>query len=115
MRPTVVVGLGGSNGWHALAWATDHAIATGAVLVLCHACREDSPLATRGGLPSTSLLELADPELARAVAHTLMRLGGHRVTVHVEPVRPAALLLDAARTANLVVIGAPTRTDLTST
>lgn len=112
MRPTIVVGLGGTNGWQALAWATEHAIDTGAALVLCHACRADSPLTTRGRASSISLLELADPALARAVAHTRMRLGGHRVTVQVEAVRPAALLLDVARTANLVVIGPPTRTDL---
>ena len=27
MRPTIAVGLGGSNGWYALAWATEQAMA----------------------------------------------------------------------------------------
>lgn len=112
MRPTIVVGLGGTNRWYALAWATEQAMATGASLVLCHACRDDSPLATHAGPPTVSLLEIADPALARSVARTRMRLGGSRVTVRVEPARPATLLVDAARGADLVVIGPPTRTDL---
>ena len=29
MRPTIVVGLGGSNGWFALAWAIEHAMFAG--------------------------------------------------------------------------------------
>jgi nucleotide-binding universal stress UspA family protein len=112
VRPTIVVGLGGSNGWFALAWAIEHAGVSGASLVLCHACRDDSPLASSAGPPGMSLLELADPALARAVARTRMRLGGHRVTVRAEPARPSALLLDAAKAADLVVVGPPSRTDL---
>jgi nucleotide-binding universal stress UspA family protein len=112
VRPTIVVGLGGSNGWFALAWAIEHAGASGASLVLCHACRADSPLASSAGPPGMALLEIVDPALARAVAQARMRLGGHRVTVRAEPLRPSALLLDAARNADLVVLGPPARTDM---
>jgi nucleotide-binding universal stress UspA family protein len=59
-----------------------------------------------------SLLELVDPALARAVARTRTRLGGHRVTVRAEPARASTMILDAARGAQLVVLGPPARTDL---
>jgi nucleotide-binding universal stress UspA family protein len=106
MQPRVVVGLGGATGWYALAWAAEHASASGADLILCHACPADSPLATRR-VPPPSLIELCDPPLARAVAATKARLGGHRVTLRVEPVRPADLILAAEASADLVVVGPP--------
>jgi nucleotide-binding universal stress UspA family protein len=107
VRPIIVVGLGGSRGWHALAWATDEAAATRGRLVVCHACQPDSPLARPGTAPSIALLELIDPALARAVATARSRLGGDRVTMRTAPGRPGRLLLDAAANADLVVVGAP--------
>jgi nucleotide-binding universal stress UspA family protein len=109
MRPTIVAGLGGTNGWHALAWAADQAMSTGGRLVLCHACPPQSPLAGRGPNAPIGLLELADPQLARAVASARARLGGNRVALQVRPGHAEAVLLDAARTADLVVVGGPGR------
>jgi nucleotide-binding universal stress UspA family protein len=109
MRSTIVAGLGGGNGWHALAWAADEATATGGRLVLCHACPADSPLAGRGPNAPIGLLELVDPQLARAVASARTRLGGNRVVLHVRPGRAEAVLLEAARDADLLVVGGPGR------
>lgn len=107
MRSTIVAGIGGTNGWHALAWAADEAFTTGARLVLCHACPPDSPLATRGRNAPIGLVELVDPPLARALASARTRLGGDRVTLRIIPGRPADALLAAARDADLLVVGAP--------
>ncbi|MEV1286490.1 universal stress protein [Micromonospora sp. NPDC049679] len=96
MRPTIVVGLGGGGGWHALAWATNEALSSGARLVLCHACRPDSVLASRGPAAPTGLPELVDPALARAVTSARTRLGGDRVTLRVLPGRPEHLLVEGA-------------------
>lgn len=109
MRSTIVVGLGGAGGWHALAWAADEALATGGRLVLCHACPPESPLAASGPSAPMGRLELADPQLARAVASTRARLGGDRVALRVLPGRPAAVLVQAAADADLVVVGWPSR------
>jgi nucleotide-binding universal stress UspA family protein len=108
VRPTIVVGLGGGGGWHALAWATNEALSSGARLVLCHACRPDSVLASRGPAAPTGLLELVDPALARAVTSARTRLGGDRVTLRVLPGRPEHLLVEGAADADLVVVGPPT-------
>ncbi|MDQ7910193.1 universal stress protein [Phytohabitans sp. ZYX-F-186] len=107
MRPTILVGLGGSGGWQALAWATDEAAGTGANLVLLHACPPDSPLAARAPSPSLAVVELFDPSLARAVATTRARLGGDRVQLRLLPGRPGPLLVTAAARASLVVVGPP--------
>lgn len=112
MRPIIVVGLGGSGGWHALAWAADEAVATGGRLVLCRACPPDSPLAARGPDTPIRLLELVDPALARAVASTRTRLGGDRVGLRFLPGRPGPLLVEAAADADLAVLGAPSRARL---
>lgn len=107
MRPTILVGLGGSGGWHALAWAIDEATVVGARLVLCHACPPDSPLAGRGPATPISLVELVDPPLARAVASARASLGGDRVDLQVLAGRPGPVLVAAATHADLVVLGAP--------
>ncbi|MFY1632890.1 universal stress protein [Solwaraspora sp. WMMB335] len=108
MRPQIVVGLGGSTGGHALAWALDQAAGCAGQLLICHGCRPDSALATAGPHPPLALLELADPALARAIAAARRRLGGDRVQLLIRPEHPAGLLLDAARRADLVVVGAAT-------
>lgn len=109
MRSTIVVGLGGAGGWHALAWAADEALATGARLELCHACPPESSLAASGPNAPMGPLELADPQLARAVASTRTRLGGDRVALRVLPGRAVAVLERAAADADLVVVGWPGR------
>ncbi|GAA4711627.1 universal stress protein [Phytohabitans rumicis] len=109
MGPTILVGLGGSGGWQALAWAVDEATATGGRLVICHAAAPDNPLALRVPTPPLAVLELFDPPLARAVASTRRRLGSDRVTLQVLPGRPGPLLASAAARADLVVIGSPAR------
>jgi nucleotide-binding universal stress UspA family protein len=109
MRPTILVGLGGSGGWQALAWATDEAAATGGRLVICHVTAPDHPLALRAPTPPLTVLELFDPPLARAVAATRSRLGGDRVALQVLPGRPEPLLVSAAAHADLLVVGSPAR------
>jgi len=109
MRPTIVVGLGGSDGWHALAWATNEAATVGGRLVLCRACRPDSALAERGVTGSIRQLEVVDPALARAVGTARARLGGDRVDLRIGPGRPGQVLVEAAADADLAVIGPPAR------
>ncbi|MGW0434493.1 universal stress protein [Micromonospora sp. NPDC003197] len=105
MRPIITVGVGGSGGWSALAWATEQAAATRAALVLCHACPPGSALAGRGPGTPIRLLELFDPALARAVASTRTRLGDARVRLRLLPGDPGDLLVANARDADLLVIG----------
>ncbi|GAB3528529.1 universal stress protein [Phytohabitans suffuscus] len=109
MRPTILVGLGGSGGWQALAWAMDEAGGSGANLVLLHVCPPDSPLAARTPSPSLAIVELFDPSLARAVGTARARLGGDRVRLRLLPGRPGPLLAAAAAGADLVVVGPPAR------
>jgi nucleotide-binding universal stress UspA family protein len=104
---TILVGLGGSGGRPALAWATDEAAVTGGRLVVCHACERDSRLAAR--TPAPAALELSDPALARAVAAARTRLGGDRVALRVLAGRPGPLLVTAAAHADLAVLGSPAR------
>jgi nucleotide-binding universal stress UspA family protein len=106
---TILVGLGGSGGSGALAWATDEAAATGGRLVVCHACGPDSPLAVPTPTPAHGALELFDPALARAVATTRARLGGDRVALRVPMGRPGPVLVAAAAQADLAVLGSPGR------
>lgn len=107
MAPTVVVGLGGSGGWHALSWATDEVAVTGSRLLLCHAYPPGSALAESRSTTPIAHLELVDPPLARAIATARTRLGGDRVTLRLRPGRPGPLLVEAAAEADLVVVGQP--------
>lgn len=109
MRSTILVGLGGSGGWQALAWAADEAASSGASLELLHACAPDSPLASRLPSPSLAVVELFEPSLARAVATARARLGGDRVHLRLVTGRPGPLLAAAAERAGLVVVGPPAR------
>ncbi|MFC0527664.1 universal stress protein [Phytohabitans kaempferiae] len=109
VRPTILVGLGGSDGWQALAWAADEAATTGAKLELLHVCPPGSPLAARAPSPSLAVVELFDPPLARAVATARARLGGDRVRLRLVPGRPGPLLAAGAERADLVVVGPPAR------
>jgi len=103
-RPVIAVGLGGTNGWFAIAWASDQAMATGGGLVLCHAAPPGSPLLD-ADVTSVASLETADPALARALAATRRRLGPSRVALRVAGVPAVELLLSTA--AELVVVGPP--------
>ncbi|GLI01061.1 universal stress protein [Phytohabitans aurantiacus] len=107
--PRVAVGVAGTaTSWQALAWAADEAAATGGHLVICHGCPAESVLGRYPAAVPMAVLELADPPLARAVAATRARLGGERVSVRIRPEHHAvALLADAARDADVLVLGAP--------
>ncbi|GAB2958378.1 universal stress protein [Micromonospora polyrhachis] len=115
MRPIITVGVGGSGGWSALAWATEQAAATRAKLVLCHVCPPGSALADRRSGTPIRLLELFDPALARAVASTRTRLGDARVRLRLLPGDPGDVLLANARDADLLVIGPSGRTSVDGT
>jgi nucleotide-binding universal stress UspA family protein len=109
----VVAGVGGSPAsWQALSWAEAEASASGGRLLICHACPRDSTLATPGAASRMSLVELAEPALARAVAAARARLGGDRVSLVVRAAPPAELLVDVASSADMVVVGAPQRSGL---
>lgn len=107
--PRIAVGVASTaTSWQALAWAADEAATTGGHLVVCHGCPAESVLGRYPAAVPLAVLELADPPLARAVAATRARLGGERVSVRIRPERHAVeLLADAARDADLLVLGAP--------
>lgn len=109
-HPRVAVGVAGTaTSWQALAWAADETAATGGHLIICHGCPAESVLGRYPAAVPLAVLELADPPLARAIAATRARLGGERVSVRIRPEYHAvALLADAARDADLLVLGAPT-------
>lgn len=107
---TILAGVGGTGGWSALAWAADEAAAAAAQLIVCRVCPPTSPLLDGGrGRPCTALIELADPPLARAVTAVRSRLGGQRVAVMTSTGRPGSALARAAATADLLVVGVPSR------
>lgn len=109
-RPRVVVGVAArSTDWGTLSWAVTEASATGRHLLVCYACPPESPLAVPGAGERVSMLELAEPAFARAVAAARLRLGGDRVAVAVRPQPPDALLVAAASSMDLIVVGAPVR------
>jgi nucleotide-binding universal stress UspA family protein len=110
----IVVGYGGATGGAAMAWAAEEAAASAARLIICVVCRPTSLLARHAAEPTPAWLELANPALARAVAATRTRLGGHRVTVSVRTGRPGPSLVETARHADLLVIGAGTHPHLGS-
>ena len=109
MTPRVVVGLAdraGSDGM--LRWAVSEAAATGAQLVIVRAeVRRPEVLkaVARGGGPA---LQEADPVLANAVGAARRSLGDDRVAVAADRDASGPALVRAARTGDLVVVGAPT-------
>lgn len=110
-RSRVVVGVaGGSGNWQALAWAVAEAGQTGRHLVICYSCPAESPLAAPGAGARMSMLELVEPPFARAVAAARLQLGGDRVSVVVRSEPPGDLLVSAASTDDLLVVGAPEKT-----
>jgi nucleotide-binding universal stress UspA family protein len=112
-QPLVVVGVGGSPaGWQALSWAETQVSRAGGHLRMCYACAKDSALAVPGAASRLSVVELAEPALARAIAAARSHLGGDRVSVVVRAVPPEELLVDAANSADMVVLGAPVHTGL---
>ena len=106
----IVVGVDGSAGAHAaLRWAADEAMRRGAVIVAVHAWEfpYTSPLAgLPSALPPDELQEAAEHVVDETVATTL----GSEPAVRVERVAvagsPAAVLLEQAKTADLLVVGA---------
>jgi nucleotide-binding universal stress UspA family protein len=107
---TIVVGVGGTDAsWQTLAWAVSDAGVSGARLLVCHVCPPDSTLAVRGNHAPMSILELADPPLARAISAARDRLGSHRVELIIAHGHVGGALVSAAEDADLVVVGAPER------
>jgi len=105
MTRTVAVGLGGTGGGHALAWASEQALRTGSRLVVLHACPPGSPLARQPGTPPMAQVELVDPPLARAVSAARTKLGGRNVSLRILEGDPGAALVDASVGASMLVIG----------
>jgi nucleotide-binding universal stress UspA family protein len=109
MTARVVVGLAdrvGSNGM--LRWTVSEAATTGAQLVIVRAeVRRPEVLkaVARGGGPA---LQEADPVLAGAIATARAALGDDRVAVSADRDPSGPALVRAARTGDLVVVGAPT-------
>jgi nucleotide-binding universal stress UspA family protein len=103
-RP-IAAGVGGTGGWQALGWATEQAELTAERLVLLHVCVPGSPLDRTTGDPTQAEVELIDPPLARAVANTRMRLGGHRASLRIRSGEPEACLTDASAGVSLLVVG----------
>lgn len=106
MTGTVAVGVGGAGGGHALAWAGEQALRTGARLVLLHACPPSSPLARQPGTPPLARIELVDPPLARAISAARGKLGGRNVSLRILDGDPGTALVQAAEGAGMLVVGA---------
>jgi nucleotide-binding universal stress UspA family protein len=102
--PIVAVGFGGINGWYALSWASDFVGRTGGTLVLCHAYVPAASASDGACFPPGSARDTA---VAQGVTATRNRLGAEHVRLRLEPVPVVELLLDAASTADLVVVGPP--------
>jgi nucleotide-binding universal stress UspA family protein len=105
---TIAVGAHATS-YPALAWAIAEASAAGARLAICHVCHPDSALARRVRVPP-ALLELANPQLARAVAASRDRLGSQRISLTVATGHVGEALVRAADGADLLVVGAPEQT-----
>lgn len=106
-RPRTVVGVDGSDvSIRALRWALDHARATGSVVEAVHAWQPPSqfgiPLAL---LPHANRAAAAEQMLATAVDRA--NGGAPGVAVERRPVRgePGPVLVERARTADLLVVG----------
>jgi nucleotide-binding universal stress UspA family protein len=106
MARTIVAGAGGAGGRAALAWAAEEADGTDARLVVLRAGPPGTPLAQFPDGPPTSRLDAADPPLGHAVGALRTRLGGQRVVLRTPAAAPEAVLADASRGADLLVIGA---------
>jgi nucleotide-binding universal stress UspA family protein len=106
MGYSIGVGIGGSGGPPALAWAAEQAEWTSMPLVLVHVCAPGSPLEHLAEVPAPAELELIDPLLARAYARTRARLGGRRVSLRIFGGDPSDRLVDASAGVRLLVIGA---------
>ena len=109
MTARVVVGLADRAGSDRMVrWAVAEAAATGALLVIVRAeVRRPEVLraVARGGGPE---LEEADPVLAGAIGVARRALGEDRVAVAADRDASGPALVRAARTGDLVVVGAPT-------
>ncbi|HWS35821.1 MAG TPA: universal stress protein [Actinoplanes sp.] len=106
MGYSIGVGIGGSGGSPALAWAAEQTDWTHTPLVLVHVCPPGSPLEHLTGGPAPAELELIDPPLARAYAKTRARVGGQRVSLRIFGGDPSDRLAEASAGVRLLVIGA---------
>ncbi|HEX6497481.1 MAG TPA: universal stress protein [Micromonosporaceae bacterium] len=113
-QPRVLVGVGGTGGWQALAWAVAYTSGINGRLTVCHVLPDDPGLDNSDRVPLTRV-EIIHPGLARAVAGARDRLGGHRVAVAIRGGDPAVALADLARDADLLVIEPPRRPVASST
>jgi nucleotide-binding universal stress UspA family protein len=103
MVRTIAVGVGGSGGMTAFAWAADEAARDGARLLLLRVCASCSPLAGLTGAPPRERLERAAPMLARAVA-TAGHPGVDQQVIRVVAGEPGSALAAASEEADLLVI-----------
>ncbi len=105
MTRTVAVGIGGTGGGRALAWASEQALRTASRLVLLHACPPGSPLVRQPGTPPIAQIELVDPPPARAVCAARTKLGSRSVSLRILEGNPGVALVDGSAGASVPVIG----------
>lgn len=115
-RPVIVVGVDGShNAERALAWAMEDAVRRSAVIRVVTAWH--IPLGGYAGhgsaLPATTSLEESVREFAEGIADAAARKVREElhlpVETHVVEGEPAEVLIEEARTAALLVIGASSK------
>ena len=109
MMTRVIVGLADRPGLdRTLGWAVAEAAATGARLVIVRAEVDRPGVLKAVARGAGRALNEADPVLARAIATARTTLGDDRVAVDADRDPAGAVLVRAARTGDLVVVGAPT-------
>jgi nucleotide-binding universal stress UspA family protein len=109
----IVVGIDGSDvSKDALRWAVEDARARGAEVVALHAYEVPEPAADPTPVAPQDFPELvteAHEHALQLVTDVVDEVAGHAVTVDVAPIAvedtPAKALLDAARDADLLVVG----------
>ncbi len=109
----IVVGIDGSDpSKEALRWAVEDARVRGAEVIALHAYELPVPAPDAAPAPPTDLpglIEETHEGALRFVTEVVNEIVGHAVTVDVAPIAvaetPAKALLDAARDADLLVVG----------
>jgi nucleotide-binding universal stress UspA family protein len=105
MSRATAVGVGGTGGWQALAWASEQALLTSTRLVILHACPPGSSLARQPGTPQLAFVELIDPPLARAVRTARGKLGARNVSLRILEGDPGTALVEASAADAMLVLG----------